>query len=275
MGKVEKVEAGKPAAKTRTHKSRNYELRPGLMRYGKSKMFKKRALFRIAAIKKAAARSRNELPAIKKPKVKESPKLYVEKPIGGDKNGGTRKVRVKQLRSKYPTQVQRSKESRKKKTPKPMRLRKTITPGTVCIFVSTAHKGKRVVFLKQLPTSGLCLVTGPFWLNKVPLRRVHQNYLIATKTKIDVSNVKIPDHVNDEYFRRIKDKPKHKKDDGEIFESKRKKWTPPKSRKHDTLKVDKQVMESINKSGMGRFLVGYLCSKFGLQNKQYPHAMTF
>merc|ERR1712055_52689 len=266
VAKVKKGAPGKPG------KPRNYELKPGLMRFGRSKMYKKRALHRITALRKAAKLARPEVPVRKTRPV---PKLFVEKPIGGDKNGGTRKVRIKKLPRVYDTQVLRKKQyPRKKKTPKITKLRKTITPGTVCILVATPHKGKRVVFLKQMP-SGLCLVTGPFWLNHVPLRRVNQNYLMATKTKIDISKVKIPEHVTDEYFKRAKSKPKNKKDDGEIFTSKKKKYQPSIQRKHDTIVVDRQVMKAVNKSGMGKALVQYLCSKFGLQNHQYPHEMKF
>merc|ERR1711924_503943 len=51
--------------------------------------------------------------------------------------------------------------------------------------------------------SGLMLVTGPHGINGVPLRRVNQAYVIATKTKVSLTGIKT-DAVTDAFFAREK-----------------------------------------------------------------------
>ncbi|KAK7488252.1 hypothetical protein BaRGS_00020559 [Batillaria attramentaria] len=202
-------------------------------------------------------------------------KQFVEKEIGGEKNGGKRRVRVNRLPRYYPTE-----DGRKRLRPRQKfcgqhkhKLRSSISPGTVLILVAGRHKGKRVVFLKQL-NSGLLLVTGPYHLNGCPLRRINQIYVMATKTKLDLKGIKIPDRLNDEYFRRQKlRKPKHT--EGEIFDTKKEVYTVSDERKKDQAEVDKQILDVIRKNPEKKYLFGYLGAMFSLKNHQYPHKMVF
>merc|ERR1739845_268385 len=78
------------------------------------------------------------------------------------------------------------------------KTRASISPGTILILLSGRFRGKRVVCLKILG-SGLLLISGPFKINGVPLRRVNSSYVIATSTKVDVSSIDVS-CFNDMYF---------------------------------------------------------------------------
>lgn len=202
------------------------------------------------------------------------PKL-VKKTIGGEKNGGTRLVPRRRLPRFYPTEERPRKLRRHQKafSQHKRHLRSSITPGTVLILVAGKHKGKHVVFLKQLQ-SGLLLVTGPYQVNGTPLRRINQIYVIATKTKLDISGVKLPERLNDEYFRRKElKKPRHT--EGEIFDTKKEEYSVSDERKADQIEVDKQLLEVVRKHPERKFLYGYLGSLFSLKSHDVPHRMVF
>jgi large subunit ribosomal protein L6e len=245
-------------------KPRSFELLPGVARFSRARMFHKRGLYK------------------KKPFVaakKQAPKkdLYKMKKVGGDKNGGQRKVLIKKssplveperLRKRPKTQKAPFKNHKRS-------LRKNLTPGTIVIILAGRHKGKRAVFLKQLK-SGLLLVTGPFKLNACPLRRINQIYVIATKTKLDIGKVNVPEHLDDKYFRRSrKTKKTSKSADPDIFAKKNEGYVLSDQRKKDQEQVDKQILSLVKAHPDKKFMYGYLGSTWSLRKNEFPHKMVF
>lgn len=93
-----------------------------------------------------------------------------------------------------------------RKSVKPAKPRATLQPGAILIILAGRFRGKRVVLLKHL-AQGVLLVTGPFRVNGVPLRRVNARYVIATKQKVDLSGIdeKTVEKVSEDgYFTRDK-----------------------------------------------------------------------
>lgn len=233
------------------HKPRNRPVSAGVMRFSRARMMQKRAAYKHASKKVAKA--------TKKP-AKEQKAVKARAPRSLD------------------TQVKHRLKPHMKPFSKQQRsLRRSIVPGTVLILLTGVHKGKRVVFLKQL-ASGLLLVTGPFKVNGCPLRRVNQAFVIATKTRLSVSKVDVPERVNDTYFRRVKAERKRKGGDasGDIFaQSKSARYTLTEERKEDQKKVDSQLLSVIRDSKDSSLMLKYLLSSFSLGTRQYPHTMVF
>jgi len=232
--------SGKKAAAAKTAKTpRNPELAPGVTKYGRSASFA-RARKYLYTKKKTPAKA----PAAKPATAVKEPRFYaaddVPKPLTSRKN------------KHHPT-----------------RLRSSIVPGSVLILLAGRFRGKRVVFLKQLP-SGLLLVTGPYKVNGVPLRRVNQAYVIATSTKVDVSSVDVK-NISDDFFKRAAEK-KSKKDSSEFFKEDAKKNTITEERKAAQKKVDSALIGVIGKVAQ---LKAYLGAKFSLTNGLIPHTIKF
>jgi len=230
----------KAAAKTgKGGRVRNTELVPGVRKFGRAQAISKTGRWRF--FKKGAAGK-------KLPKKDEA-----EKPKAGAKYFDVDALpKPLAMRNKAATT-------------KIAKLKKSIEPGTVLIVLAGRFRGKRVVFLKQLQKSGLLLVTGPFDVNGVPLRRINQAYVIATSTKVSMAGVQLPEDLDDAYFKRVEN-------DEKTTPNKEKYAAWISKRKADQKSVDGAILKSL---GSEPLLKQYLASRFSLSNGQVPHLMKF
>ncbi len=177
---------------------------------------------------------------------------------------------LKLTKNWYPVHDTKKTITRKCKTPKAAKLRASITAGTVLIILSGRFRGRRVVFLKQLK-SGLLLVTGPYKLNGVPLKRVNQAYVIATKTKVTLGNIAGLDKINDDFFKRV---PTKRTELGEVImpSAEEKKARISSERKTAQANVDTEVKKAVDGTPL---LKEYLRNRFALKNGQQAHNIVY
>ena len=233
-----KTAAAKPAAGGKgSGRVRNTELSSSIVRkFGRSQAISKTGRWRF--FKKGA--EGKKLPKKEAPAAPKAPKYY-------EADGAPKPRKVKASSRKIA------------------KLRKTIEPGTVLIVLAGRFRGKRVVFLKQLQKSGLLLVTGPFDVNGVPLRRINQAYCIATSVKVSMAGVQLPEDLDDAYFKRVENDEKTKPNPEKYAA-----WIS--KRKADQKSVDGAILKSI---GAEPLLKEYLGARFSLTNGQAPHLMKF
>ena len=175
----------------------------------------------------------------------------------------------------YPADDEKVHFKRNAKKPKANKGRKSITPGTVVILVSGVNRGRRVVALKTL-ASGNILITGPYAINGVPLRRVNPAYVIPTSTKVALDGVTA--NVDDAFFKRARRYTKNELKNASEIRLKRveeNKQTEEKWRnelKGVQKSVDEKLVENIKKVDN---LKGYLGTRFTLSNNTRPHELNF
>merc|ERR1712087_314537 len=184
------------------------------------------------------------------------------------------KVNLSGKKVYYPADDEVKNFVRKCKTPNKTKGRKCIVPGSVVILLSGRFRGRRTVVLKTLE-SGLLLVTGPYKLNGVPLKRVNAAYVLPTSAKLNVGNVDVKS-VNDAWF--AKSKVSKSKSGEEAFFADNTQMSAEEQKRVENKRnlqktVDAKVLEVVKKED--QHFAGYLRTRFTLRNNMRFHEMSF
>lgn len=129
--------------------------------------------------------------------------------------------------------------------------------------------------MKRL-ASGNLLVTGPYAVNGVPLRRVNPAYVLSTSLKVSLDGVNV--NVDDTFFKHARRYTKNElKNASEIRVKKVEEGKQTETKWRAELKtvqktVDAKLVENIKKVGNLR---GYLGTRFTLSNSTRPHELKF
>ena len=132
-----------------------------------------------------------------------------------------------------------------------------------------------MVVLKKL-ASGNLLVTGPYIVNGVPLKRVNPAYVISTSTKVSLDGVNA--NVDDTFFKKQKKFTKNELKNAS--EAKNKKVEESKNAENSWRKEAKNVQKAVDEKLLNNIkgtehLKGYLSTRFTLYNNSRPHEMKF
>lgn len=83
--------------------------------------------------------------------------------------------------------------------------RKNIVPGTVVVILAGPYSGTRAIAVKKLSNAKM-VVVGPHSTNRFPIDSIPVSRLIATSTKVDISNIDFSSISEESFLKRNKSK---------------------------------------------------------------------